>query len=69
MGKDAVKATEDIDQIFESCILVVSINDEARGEDFGVSDNIGGPVKGMAAIVNRATAFGRIVHGTEKLPL
>ena len=71
MGEDAVEAAEDIDEVLEggAPVVTVGLDDEAAGENLGVGDDVGGPVQGVAAVVDGAAALGRVVHGAEELPL
>lgn len=68
--KDAVQPTEDVDQALDANILAMKIadHDEAAGEDLLVRDHVGGPVEGMAAVVNGTAALRLLVHSAEKLP-
>lgn len=63
--KDAVQPTEDVDQALDANILAMNIvdHDEAAGEDLLVRDDVGGPVEGMAAVVDGTAALRLLVHG------
>lgn len=71
VGEDAVEAAEDVDEVLDGDALAVGVgrDDEAAGEDLGVGDDVGGPVEGVAAVVDGAAALGLLVHGAEELPL
>ena len=71
MGEDAVQAAEDVDEVLDTDVLGVSVaeDDEAAGEELLVGDDVGGPVEGVAAVVDGAAALGLLVDGAEELPL
>lgn len=41
---------------------------QTAGKDLLASDDVGGPVESMAAVVNRAATLGGLVHGAQELP-
>jgi hypothetical protein len=47
----------------------VRIDDKAAGEDLVVGDDVGCPVKGVAAIVDSAAALGSVMNSAQELPL
>ena len=69
MSEDPMQAAKDIDEVLDSRLPVVGINDEAGGEDLGVGNNIGSPVQCVAAVVDGTAALGSVVDSTQKLPL
>ena len=75
VGEDTVQPAEDVDEVLDRGGLVVAAlargrgRHEARGEDLGVRDHVGGPVEGVAAVVDGAAGFRGVVHGAQELPL
>lgn len=75
--KDAVEAPEDVDEALDADVLAprpagpvrVAEDDEAAGEQLLVGDDDGGPVEGVAAVVDGAAALGLLVDGAQELPL
>lgn len=58
VGKDAVEAPEDVDEVLDRGALIMSCSIAAgqchkpRREEFGVRHDVGSPVEGVAAVVN-----------------
>lgn len=71
VGEDAVEPPEDVDEVLDADVLAVRVakDDEAAWEELLVRHDVGGPVQGVAAVVDRAAALGLFVDGTEELPL
>lgn len=70
MGKDAVKTAEHVNQVLNGSVLVVGVGkDEATGKDLGVCDDVGGPVEGVAAVVDGAAGARLLVDSAQELPL
>lgn len=71
VGEDAVEPPEYVDEVLDADVLAVRVaeDDEAAWEELLVCHDVGGPVQGVAAVVNRAAALGLFVDGAEKLPL
>lgn len=72
MRKDAIQPSEDVGQMSHAGLCAAArlrAESQSAGKVFRRRKDIRGPIEGMAAIVDGAAGFGRIVHGTEVLPL
>lgn len=49
--------------------MIIAEDDKPTGEDLLVCDNVGGPIKRMAAIVDCAATLGLLMDRTKELPL
>lgn len=73
MGEYPVQPSEDADEVFDarSSVIYGIPRGEAQpaGEDLLARDDVGRPVEGVAAVVNRAAALGGVVDRAQELPL
>lgn len=71
MCEYSVQPAKHVDKVFHPNVLAVRIvhDDKSAREDLLISHDVGGPVQGVAAVVNRTTALRLLVNGAEKLPL
>jgi hypothetical protein len=69
MGENTMQTAEDVDEVLNSGALLVVIDDKPAREDLRVGHNVGSPIESVTAVVDGTAILGRLVHGTQELPL